>query len=100
MLLNVCIIHLQPISEIDADGIVVTQNTVHQQILSCQADDLAINDAIFVLGDAFRRNLISTEVYLKRVRNCSRNQFYTRALLNKCREISGVDIHWTTYSFL
>ena len=93
MFLNLCIIHLQPISEIDADGIVVTHNTVHQQILSCQADDLAINDAIFVVGDALRRNVISTEVYLKRVRNCSRHQFYTRDLLHKCREIAGVDIH-------
>ena len=79
--------------DVDANDIVGVQNTVHQQILNCQVEDLAIDDAIYILGDALRRDIISTEVYLKRVRNYSRKQFYTRALIDKCREIAGLDVH-------
>ena len=72
----------------DGDEIVKVENPIHCQILKCQVDDWAIDDAIYVLGESVRRGRISTEVYLKRVRNFSRKQFYARALMEKCREIS------------
>ena len=72
---------------------------MHHQILNCQVEDWAIDDAIYILGDAVRRGVISTEVYLKRVRNYSRKQFYTRALMEKCREVSGLDDDKTDCAF-
>ena len=51
-----------------------------------------------MLGEALRRGVISTEVYLKRVRNFSRKQFYARALMDKCREVSGLNIDQTDCS--
>ena len=72
----------------DGDEIIRVENSIHCQILKCQVDDWAIDDAIYVLGESARRGRISTEVYLKRVRNFSRKQFYARALMEKCREVS------------
>ena len=83
---------------VDTDDIIGVQNAIHRQILNCQVEDWAIDDAIYILGDAVRRGVISTEVYLKRVRNFSRKQFYTRALMDKCREISGLDLDQTDCS--
>ena len=82
----------------DKDEIVGVQHPIHRQILNCQVEDWAIDDAIYILGDAVRRGVISTEVYLKRVRNYSRKQFYTRALMDKCREVSGLNIDATDSS--
>ena len=74
----------------DGDEIIILENSIHCQILKCQVDDWAIDDAIYLLGESVRRGRISTEVYLKRVRNFSRKQFYARALMEKCREVSGL----------
>ena len=77
------------------EDIIDVENSVHRQILNCQVEDWAIDDAVYMLGEALRRGVISTEVYLKRVRNFSRKQFYARALMDKCREISGLDVNET-----
>ena len=80
---------------VDSNEIIGVRNTIHRQILNCQVEDWAIDDAIYILGDAVRRGVISTEVYLKRVRNFSRKQFYARALMDKCREVSVLNIDQT-----
>lgn len=76
---------------VDGDEIINVQNSIHRQILNCQVEDWSIDDAIYMLGEAVRRGVISTEIYLKRVRNFSRKQFYARALMDKCREVSGLN---------
>ena len=99
---NICLYQIifQPTSSlnVDSDEIIGVHNTIHRQILNCQVEDWAIDDAIYILGDAVRRGAISTEVYLKRVRNFSRKQFYARALMDKCREVSGLNIDQTDCS--
>ena len=76
---------------VDGEDIINVRNSIHRQILNCQVEDWAIDDAIYILGEAVRRGVISTEVYLKRVRNFSRKQFYARALMDKCRQVSGLN---------
>ena len=84
---------LQPMEQLNVDenDIIGVGNVLHSQLLNCQAEDWAIDDAIYMLGESVRRGCISTEVYLKRVRNLSRKQFYARAVMEKCREVSGLD---------
>ena len=69
---------------------VEVEGKLHNQILNTYAEDMAFDDAIYMLGEGFRMGRIPCEVYLKRVRNLSRKQFFTRALLEKCREKAGI----------
>ena len=75
-------------------GIVNVELPVHQQIVDAFVEDSAIDDVIYVLGEALRVGQICWDVYLKKVRNLSRKQFFLRALIIKCRERAGlVDSH-------
>ena len=77
---------------LDADnGIVQAEEPLYGQIVNCYAEDAAISDAIYHLGEGFRTGLFtSTSEYLKKVRNLSRRQFYLRATMIKARETSGL----------
>ena len=83
---------------VDGYDLINVRNSIHRQILNCQVEDWAIDDAIYMIGEALRRGVISTEVYLKRVRNFSRKQFYARALMDKCTEVSGLNDNLTEYT--
>lgn len=78
---------------LDTDqGILKTQEPLYAQIVKCFAEDAALGDAIYHLGEGLRCGLIpSLEVYLKKVRNLSRQQFYLRATMIKARQKSGLD---------
>jgi len=78
---------------LDADkGIINTDEPLHGQIVKCFAEDAAIGDAIYHLGEGLRLGLIpSLDLYLKKVRNLSRQQFYLRATMIKARQKSGLD---------
>ncbi|GFO14981.1 tumor susceptibility gene 101 protein, partial [Plakobranchus ocellatus] len=54
------------------------------------AEEQAIEDAIYYLGEALRKNVIELESFLKRVRELSRKQFMLRATIQKCREKAGL----------
>ena len=71
-------------------GIVNVELPVHRQIVEAFVEDAAIDDVIYVLGEAMRVGQISWDVYLKKVRNLSRKQFFLRALIIKCRERAGL----------
>jgi ESCRT-I complex subunit TSG101 len=64
--------------------------SVYRQIVDAFVEDSAIDDAIYVLGEALRVGHLSWDVYLKKVRNLSRKQFFLRALMIKCRERAGL----------
>jgi len=78
---------------LDADkGIINTEEPLYGQIVKCFAEDAAIGDAIYHLGEGLRLGLIpSLDLYLKKVRNLSRQQFYLRATMIKARQKSGLD---------
>jgi len=79
---------------LDTDkGIVNTEEPLYGQIVKCFAEDAAISDAIYHLGEGLRCGLVSSlDVYLKKVRNLSRQQFYLRATMIKARQKSGLDL--------
>jgi len=78
---------------LDADkGIINTEEPLYGQIVKCFAEDAALGDAIYHLGEGLRLGLIpSLDLYLKKVRNLSRQQFYLRATMIKARQKSGLD---------
>jgi ESCRT-I complex subunit TSG101 len=62
------------------------------RILNAYAEEAAIEDAIYYLGEALRRGVVDLEVFLKNVRQLSRKQFMLRALMQKCRQKAGLSV--------
>ncbi|XP_057312604.1 tumor susceptibility gene 101 protein-like isoform X1 [Hydractinia symbiolongicarpus] len=74
----------------DIDEAVVTTAPLFNQILNLFAEENAVEDAIYYLSDALRREVIELEVFLKTVRTLSRKQFMLRATLQKARATAGL----------
>ncbi|KAI8752917.1 tumor susceptibility gene 101 protein [Biomphalaria glabrata] len=72
------------------DDAVVTTTPLYRQLVDAFAEEQAIEDAIYYLGEALRKNVIELESFLKRVRELSRKQFMLRATIQKCREKAGL----------
>lgn len=73
-------------------GIINAQEPLYGQVVRCFAEDAAIGDAIYHLGEGLRLGQISSlDLYLKKVRNLSRQQFYLRATMIKARQKCGLD---------
>ncbi|KAK6170263.1 hypothetical protein SNE40_018695 [Patella caerulea] len=74
----------------DMDEAVVTTTPLYRQLLNSFAEEQAIEDTIYYLGEGLRKNVIDLEVFLKQIRQLSRRQFMLRALIQKCREKAGL----------
>ncbi|KAK1802257.1 hypothetical protein P4O66_021915 [Electrophorus voltai] len=74
----------------DIDDLIVPTAPLYRQILSLYAEENAIEDTIFYLGEALRRDVIDLDVFLKHVRLLSRKQFQLRALMQKARKTAGL----------
>uniref|UniRef100_A0A4W4HKG1 UEV domain-containing protein n=1 Tax=Electrophorus electricus TaxID=8005 RepID=A0A4W4HKG1_ELEEL len=74
----------------DIDDVIVPTAPLYRQILNLYAEENAIEDTIFYLGEALRRGVIDLEVFLKHVRLLSRKQFQLRALMQKARKTAGL----------
>lgn len=61
-----------------------------RRLLNAYAEEAAIEDAIYYIGEALRNGVIDLEVFLKHVRQLSRKQFILRALMQKCRQKAGL----------
>jgi len=81
---------LEESEEIDVDEAVTASAPLYRQLLSAYAEESATEDALYFLGEALRRGVIDTEVFLKHVRNLSRKQFLLRATMIKCRQKAGL----------
>ncbi|XP_060084149.1 tumor susceptibility gene 101 protein-like [Ylistrum balloti] len=75
---------------LDIDDAVVTTMPLYKQLVNSFAEEQAIEDALFYLGDALRKDVIDIDVFLKQVRELSRRQFMLRALITKCRSKAGL----------
>lgn len=60
------------------------------RLLNAYCEEAAIEDAIYYLGEALRKNVIDLESFLKYVRQLARKQFTLRALMQKCRHKAGL----------
>ncbi|KAH3737980.1 tumor susceptibility gene 101 protein-like isoform X1 [Dreissena polymorpha] len=76
--------------QLSIDDAVDTTAPLYRQLLKSFAEEQAIEDAIYYLGEALRKNVIELDVFLKNVRELSRKQFMLRALIQKCREKAGL----------
>lgn len=60
------------------------------RLINAYAEEAAIEDAIYYMGEALRSGVIDLEVFLKQVRQLARKQFMLRALMQKCRQKAGL----------
>lgn len=81
---------LEQNDEIDVDEAVQTTAPLYKQLINAYAEEAAIEDAIYYLGEALRKGVIDLEVFLKKVRQLARKQFMNRALMQKCRQKAGL----------
>ncbi|KAF5294148.1 hypothetical protein FQA39_LY13519 [Lamprigera yunnana] len=77
---------------IDVDDAVITTAPLYKQLLIAFAEEAALEDAIYYMGEALRRGVIDLDVFLRQVRTLSRKQFMLRALMQKCRQKAGLAV--------
>ncbi|KAK4877244.1 hypothetical protein RN001_009750 [Aquatica leii] len=77
---------------IDVDDAVITTAPLYKQLLNAFAEEAALEDAIYYMGEALRRGVIDLDVFLRQVRTLSRKQFMLRALMQKCRQKAGLAV--------
>ena len=58
--------------DVDADEAVTATAPVFKQLMNAHAEDAAIEDALYFLGESLRRDILDCEQFLKHVRNLSR----------------------------
>ena len=58
----------RPAGEIDPDEAIVAADSLSQQALEAQAEDLAIEDTLYALERALTNGVITADAYLKQVR--------------------------------
>jgi ESCRT-I complex subunit TSG101 len=74
----------------NVDEAIDATHPLYKQMVSCYAEEQAITDAIYFLGEALGKSVIDVELFLKKVRNLSRKQFMLRATIQKCRVQAGL----------
>ena len=57
-----------PAGEINPDEAIVAADSLSQQALEAQAEDLAIEDTLYALERALTNGVITADAYLKQVR--------------------------------
>jgi hypothetical protein len=60
------------------------------RLINAYAEEAAIEDTIYYLGEGLRKGVIDLDVFLRQVRDLSRKQFMFRALMQKCRQKAGL----------
>ncbi|CAB3251113.1 unnamed protein product [Arctia plantaginis] len=84
--LETAIERLQEQEGIDVDEAVVTTAPLYSQLLNAFAEEATLEDAIYYMGEALRKEVIDLDTFLKQVRTLARRQFTLRALMHKCRQ--------------
>lgn len=84
--LNVAVERLADQEGIDVDEAVVTTAPLYSQLVNAFAEEATLEDAIYYMGEALRKEVIDLDTFLKQVRTLARRQFTLRALMHKCRQ--------------
>ena len=74
----------------DIDEVIIPTAPLYKQILNLYAEENAIEDTIFYLGEALRQGVTDLDIFLKHVRLLSHKQFQLRALTQKARKTAGL----------
>jgi ESCRT-I complex subunit TSG101 len=70
--------------------LLITHQFISHRLINAYAEEAAIEDAIYYLGEGLRKGVIDLEVFLKQVRQLARKQFMNRAIMQKCRQKAGL----------
>lgn len=91
--LNKAIERISNEEPIDVDDAITTTAPLYKQLLNAFAEEAALEDAIYYMGQALRCDVIDLDVFLRQVRTLSRKQFMLRALMQKCRQKAGLAVN-------
>ena len=87
-----CITSAQHRSVPGVDEVLVAPTVVGQQLYDLVADEKACAETREVLGRALDRGRLSSEVWVKKVRELAREEFMKKVLVRKCAEGMGLRI--------
>lgn len=65
---------------------------IFRQLVTAHAEEAAVHEAIYYLGEALKHEVIDCDVFLRQVRKMARKQFFLRATMNKCRQVAGLPV--------
>ncbi|RWS30997.1 tumor susceptibility protein-like protein [Leptotrombidium deliense] len=85
--------HESDSKNVEIDDAFGPNEPLYKQLLNAFAEENAVVDAIYYMGEALRKGVIDLEVFLRNIRELSRRQFMLRALMQKCREKAGLPNH-------
>eukprot|EP00095_Tigriopus_kingsejongensis_P006679 snap_masked-scaffold25_size650667-processed-gene-0.0 protein:Tk06679 transcript:snap_masked-scaffold25_size650667-processed-gene-0.0-mRNA-1 annotation:"serine threonine-protein kinase rio3" len=71
---------------LDTDSIVNVSYPLLAQLCKAHCEDSAIEDSLYYLGNGLRNGVVNCETFLKTVRKLSRDQFFKKVVVQKCRE--------------
>ncbi|XP_039251547.1 tumor susceptibility gene 101 protein-like [Styela clava] len=78
--------------ELDVDEVVLPTTPLYKQILESFAEEQALEDTIYYLGEGLRKGSVDLDAFLKHVRALSRQQFTLRATIKKARTTAGLAV--------
>ncbi|KAJ3381943.1 hypothetical protein HDU92_005031 [Lobulomyces angularis] len=67
--------------DIEVSEIIVGLNPIDEQLYELMAEDLAIDDTLYVLDKSLQMGLCDLSQFLKNLRDLGRKQFKTRSLI-------------------
>lgn len=79
-------------TDMKPEDAVSTTTPLYRQLLNAHAEEAAVHEAIYYLGEAMKQEVIDCDVFLKQVRKMARRQFFLKATMNKCRKVAGLPV--------
>ena len=83
---------LNDATDMKPEDAVSTTTPLYRQLLNAHAEESAVHEAIYYLGEAMKQEVIDCDVFLKQVRKMARRQFFLKATMNKCRKVAGLPV--------
>ncbi|XP_065314114.1 tumor susceptibility gene 101 protein-like isoform X2 [Gordionus sp. m RMFG-2023] len=74
------------------DETVNATTPIYKQLLNAYAEENAILDITFYLGESLKHKILTLDDFLKNIRELSRKQFKLKVLMQKCRLAAGLQI--------
>lgn len=71
---------------------VITTTPLYHQLMNSFAEELAIQDLIYYLGEGLANKTINLDSFLKMIRLLTRRQFILRATMQKARQKASLPI--------
>ena len=83
---------LSEATEVKPEEAVTTTGPLYRQLLNAHAEEAAVHEAIYYLGEALKHEIIDCDVFLRQVRKMARKQFFLKATMNQCRKVAGLPL--------